>query len=499
MGKTNEKPIKGTKGSIAAKVRKSFRTRTFRVGGYSVFAFVLVFGIVIAVNVLINALPKRFTKLDITETKLFNISQQTKEVCAALDEDVVVYWIVKEGQEDENLSILLERYRDLTDRITIKKLDPDGDLALIERFAEGSTIYNNSVIVAGKERFRYLDYYNYIFYYDYTDYYTTGEYALSFIAERSITSALSYILSDNLAKVYVVEGHGETEIEYNLKTQIESQNIELESINFLSYSEVPKDADCVLIHSPETDISANELKLLKTYMDRGGNVILLTDMTSATESIPNVLKLASYYGMSRREGIVVEGDEQHCLPVRPYYLIPDLVRHDITKPLIESNYRVLLTLAQGIDLTGTEKRGVEVTGLLRTSDAAFCKPEGYTSLSTYEKESGDEDGPFVLAAIAEAKTEEGNITSFTWITSTSITNGQLNEYVSGGNYDLLQNIFGYVCGSEETISVHAKSFQSAALVIPERSGSGLIAFMLVILPLAFLVMGVIIRYRRTRR
>ena len=485
--------------AVVAFLKKSFGSRAFRVGGYSVFAFVLVFGIIIAINVLIRALPREKTEIDITETKLFNISPQTKEVCEALDEDVTVYWVVKDGQEDENLSVLLERYADLSSHIQIKKLDPDGDLAFIEPFTEGATIYNNSLIVAGKNRYRYLDYYNYIFYYDYTDYYVTGEYALSFIAERSITSALSYIVSDNLTKLYIIEGHGEAELTYNLKTQIESQNMEVQQINLLSYSEIPADADCILLNAPQTDISANDLRLLMAYLNEGGNMVLFTDLTTAGEAIPNVLKLASVYGMRRLEGIIVEGDEQHCLPVRPYYLIPDLQRHDITKPLAENNYRVLLTLAQGIELTGAEDPGVKIAGLLQTSTAAYCKQGGYGSLSTYEKESEDQAGPFLLAAIAEKSVEGDRTASLTWITSTALENEQLNEYVSGGNFDLILNVLGYVSGSEESISVHARSFQSAALTIPEGSAAALIACMLVVLPLAFLVTGIIIRYRRTRR
>ena len=41
------------------KFLNSFKTRSFRVGGYSVFATLIVVAIVILVNVAVNALPDR--------------------------------------------------------------------------------------------------------------------------------------------------------------------------------------------------------------------------------------------------------------------------------------------------------------------------------------------------------------------------------------------------------------------------------------------------------
>lgn len=49
-------------------IRAGLRTRNFRVGGYSVFASLMVAALAVMVNVLVNALPAGVTQLDTTAT-----------------------------------------------------------------------------------------------------------------------------------------------------------------------------------------------------------------------------------------------------------------------------------------------------------------------------------------------------------------------------------------------------------------------------------------------
>ena len=78
--------------------------KALRVGGYSVIASLIVLGIAVALNVLVNALPASWTQYDTSSAQLFTISEQTEGVLADLEEDVTIYWVVQAGQEDETLS-----------------------------------------------------------------------------------------------------------------------------------------------------------------------------------------------------------------------------------------------------------------------------------------------------------------------------------------------------------------------------------------------------------
>lgn len=97
------------------------------------------------------------------------------------------------------------------------------------------------------------------------------------------------------------------------------------------------------------------------------------------------------------EGIVLEANKGYYYQYQTY-LLPVFSSHEITKPLL-GNYQILLGNAQAVKETEDKPDNVTVTALLETSDQAYSKLDG-VNITTYEKESGDIDGPFYLAAAA---------------------------------------------------------------------------------------------------
>ena len=93
----------------------------FQGGSYSLIVTAIVLAILIAVNIFVSALPTTLTKYDISASKLYSITSNTKVVVNALDQDVTIYWIVQSGQEDSVLENLLDKYGSLSDHITVLK------------------------------------------------------------------------------------------------------------------------------------------------------------------------------------------------------------------------------------------------------------------------------------------------------------------------------------------------------------------------------------------
>ena len=135
----------------------SLKTRSFRVGGYSVAVTLIVVAIAVFANVLVSALPASMTQFDTTSSQLFTISEETENILDRLEEDVTIYWVVQSGQEDETLSTLLDRYASMSSKISVEKRDPDVYPTFVEQYVSG-TIYNNSLIVESAERYTYVSY-----------------------------------------------------------------------------------------------------------------------------------------------------------------------------------------------------------------------------------------------------------------------------------------------------------------------------------------------------
>ena len=87
-------------------------------------------------------------------------------------------------------------------------------------------------------------------------------YDTSFDGEGVITSAIDYVVNEEQPKIYLLEGHGETELPEIFREQLEKENIELETFSLLTAVAIPEDADAILIYGPSSDISEEEKGLL---------------------------------------------------------------------------------------------------------------------------------------------------------------------------------------------------------------------------------------------
>ena len=473
------------------KLTAGLKTRSFRIGGYSVIATVVVLAIAIMANVFVNALPASVTQLDTTSNQLFSISEQTKKITASLEEQVSIYWIVQQGQEDTNVEMLLSRYESLSDEIQIIRKDPDVYPTFVQQYSSEG-VYNNSLIVESSLRYSYISYYD-IYEYDYSTYYTTGSYSVNFAGESMLTAAIDYVINEELPVLYVLTGHGEESISDNFSSAIEKQNISVQELSLLTVDEVPEDADCVLIYSPKNDISAEEEGLLLNYIASGGSLILITDPLEDGQSRSHLESVMAEYGMAEKNGVVLETDRSHYAFGTPYYLLPELMSHSITSPLISSGYYVLLPIAHGLTVNADLRDSLTVTELLTTSNGSYSKSAGY-AMETYEKEDGDEQGPFALAIVAN----EG-ASKVIWISSGAILEDQADAQVAGGNQDFFLNCLNTICGQESSISIHSKSLAYEYLTMNSATAARLSTLVVGILPAACLSIGIVIWVRRKRR
>lgn len=93
----------------------------FRGGGYAMVITAIVLAIVLLVNVAVSALPTNLTQFDMSASKLYSITSNTKAVVNNLEDDVTIYWIVQADEEDAIIEALLDKYDSLSDHISVEK------------------------------------------------------------------------------------------------------------------------------------------------------------------------------------------------------------------------------------------------------------------------------------------------------------------------------------------------------------------------------------------
>lgn len=466
---------------------KAFRNRIALQGGsYSLIVTAIVFAILIAVNLLASALPKTLTQYDISSTKLYSVTSNTKVVLNALEKDVTIYWIVQSDAEDDVIENLLGKYESLSEHIEVVKKNPDIYPTFAEQYTS-DTVQNNSLVVECGERSRFVSYSDI---YLYETNMSSYSYDVSFDGEGAITSAIDYVVNEDQPKVYVLEGHGEAKLPAAFSEQIEKENIELGNFSLLTADEIPEDADGILIYAPSSDISTEEKDLLAEYVSGGGKLMVMAGPTE-DGTLTNLYSILADYGVEAVDGMVVDTDRGHYAFQAPYVLLPDIASSEITDPLIEENYYAIMPISQGLVVSDTAAE--TVTQLLTTSEASFSKSAGY-ALSSYEKEEGDIDGPFALA-VSVAAENEGRIV---WFASSSFMEEMYNAYSSGANLDMAMNAMSSVIGESEAVAIRSKSLNYNYLTISDSTSSFLKTIMIAVFPLTYLGIGICVTVGRRK-
>jgi ABC-2 type transport system permease protein len=303
-------------------------------------------------------------------------------------------------------------------------------------------------------------------------------------------SAIDYVVSEEQPVVYTLEGHGESDLPSEFSDQVEKANMTVESLSLLNVDEIPEDAACILVYGPSSDLSEEEETMLSEYVTNGGKLMVAAGPTE-DGTLENFAQLIAEYGVETQEGIVVEGNRDYYAFQAPYVLMPEMQSDAITNSLIDEHYYPILPIAGALSV-GTSTNGT-VTTLLSTSDESFSKIDGY-SLTTYEKEDDDVDGPFAVA-VSITNDNEGQIV---WFAASDFLEDTYNSYSSGANVNLGMNALSALVGESESMAIRSKSLSYNYLTISASTASVLKKIMIGLFPLIYLGIGVAVVLKRRR-
>lgn len=472
------------------KLTSSANGKVFRSGVYSTAILAAAIVLAVLLNLLVGALPKKYTEFDLSEAKMYTLGDSSKKLVQCLDQDVTVYYLCETGSEDAILTKLLDHYADESSHFRWEQKDP----AIYPTFAAqygASDVSTGSLIVVSGENNVVLDAAD-LYEYDYSDYYTTGSANVTFGGEKQITSAIYKLTAAEETHAYYTTNHGEQALTSSLTEALEAQNITAQPLDLLT-STIPDDCDLLIINDPTSDFASDglvdEISQLQTYLENGGRVLLTTNGYDET---PNLDAVMAQFGLAREAGLVVEGDSSHALYGYPYSLFPDYGTTDESTALdgVNRSTHVMLSVAQGITVTETD--GVTAESLLNTSEDAYSKLNFDTS-STTDKENGDTDGPFSLAVWARNETTGAEVI---WIGCPNMDNEQLYQSIPG-NLTFLQGCAASMVGQD--ILIDTKALEASPITISASTATTLGLVFVFVLPAAVLIAGAVVVLLRRRK
>lgn len=473
-------------------LKKSFKSRRFRMGGYQTLVMVIVIVLVIVFNLVINKLN---LMVDLSSDQKFTLTEDTKNLAAGIKDTIKFYYMCQEGNQSTQIEKVLEQYDGLGNIEVVDK-----DPVVYPNFAKEYTedeIKDNDVIVVNETRNKSRVVSSADMLVQDIDY-TTYQQTYTLDAEGQLTAALQNVTSDSSTKMYYTSGHGEGKLSASFTDLLGKLNVEYEELATSSAKTVPEDCNILMINAPEYDLNEDEYTLISDYLKEGGKAMFFLN-AAVTDPMTNYNKLISDYGVNVVDGYIIDSegayDDSH-----PTRFIPVPADHEITADT--SDKMVVVSVARGMTTQSDVRSTLTVEPLLTTADSAYSKVNVKTQ--TVEKEDGDVDGPFnVAVAIKDVYAEntkgQGNATQIVVFGAMDFTSSDVIATNQFGNRSMILNSISYLSGEEtSTLAIPTRSLNQESVMIQEGDRIFFTVLLVVLIPLILLGVGFAIWFRRRK-
>lgn len=467
-------------------MKTNFNTRKFQGGAYATTISAVVIAIVVMLNLVFTRLD---ITVDLTSDGKYSLTEETIEMLGELEDEITFYYLAPTGEGIDMFDKILAQYKKYGSKVKLVQKDPVLNPKFASQYTE-EKIEQYSIIVVNETngRSRYVAYSDMLIEEYGIDYNTYQYYSevTGLDMEGQLNSAIGYVTSEDLPKLYAASGHGMQELGTTVVSMLEKANFNVmtgeSSIDLLTAQEIPEDCDVLFIQTPETDFTEAEVALLTEYMNRGGKLIFVVSYLNAEH--PNLLSLMEAYGIELSGGLILEESSRYYMQA-PYVLLPLTVAHDIMDGISSSKYIIAqhsspLIFAEEVSENLTQK------AFLTTSSGAYEKS---TSAQSLYREEGDASGTFNIGVQVEDSSTGAELVVYS-------SYYMFNEAYAGGstfaNIDLLINTVRVLADAEaNTVTVRTIDLtEDASLVLSDAQVNmwGLVT--IVLLPLCFLITGI---------
>lgn len=482
--------------SISLTLRKKWITSSVKT--------VLVSAILIVSFLALNVWLRKqdLPKLDVTENKLYTLSDASIERIKDINQDVRIY--VYGYNENDTIIDLLKQYNKNCTKINYQFITDESNLDIVKKYALEAGNYALIFEVGATNKILYSsDLYSY----DYTTYQQID------LTENAITNTILNLTIAEKPKVYFLSGHNELSPENYLTTilaYLENEVFEYSILNLLTTANIPEDCDLIAIMSPQSDLLAQEVTAIQTYINNGGNILLTSDLyTTEDASLPNFQQVLDMYGVVIENGAVYETDSNSFVADSPFLVLPKISSTEITSK-IYTDGAMVMELPKRIKMSEEAKLtelGVKYETLLSSSEKSFFVTD--FSENAINSIASQTPGSSIISAkitktitgATESENKESEmvvIANGTFVSSLeSIAAKGVSQVNLYNNADFFINSVANLTDREDTVSVRKE--MSSATYTPTETENTIVLVIIFAVPFIIIVFGIIVWNIRKRK
>ena len=468
------------------KIKKLFQSNDSKRGSYTLAITSIVIAIVIIFNMIVNLIPENKRQFDISSTNIYEISSKSKKIINNVDHDVTFYVLAEKSNTDKRIKTFINKYASLSDKIHIKWIDPVLHPSALTKYG---TEENNIVISCKKTNRTTTVSFDDILVSS-TSYYSTSSSASSFDGDGQLTSALNYVTSNKEYKAYYTSGHGESSLSSEVTSLLTKSRISTSDLLLMTATSIPDDCDLLIIDGATSDFTKDEVKLLSSYLKKGGKVVTLLAQTN--KSMKNLYGLLKDYGLTVENGYIA--DTERSYQGNYYYLIPNLsVSGDMASGISSSS--VMMINSKGMTQSTPVRDSISTDAFMTTSSNGYAVTEKKQSQGTYVLGATSTESVKVKNSKGKKVTKESRLTVYG---SNMLIDEQItSSFSSLENLTLFTNSVTASLDNADNVSISPKSLEVSYNTIAHPGPFSILV--LFVIPVGLIVGGFIVWFRRRRR
>jgi len=331
-----------------------------------------------------------------------------------------------------------------------------------------------------------------------------------FPSEKEISAAFKRMVM-KLPIVGFATGHGERSMNdgkdrgYSLfannktfRYSLENQGFDVTNVSLLQ--EVPDNINTLILSEMRSSLSKEEENNLKNYIDKGGNLFVLTE--SKRRNIMNPL-IKKHFGYEMTEGLIVKQDS---------LLQADLIGGIPTKEANDIAYdfgtmlrrQMVVSMPSVVGLNKVEDKGFKSTVLFRSDSSSWNELQTTDFVDDtvrYNPESGEIQKSYPLALALSRKMNNKEQKIIITGDADCISSRELSgrRHMRTSNYSLITGGFFWFSDNEVPIDVRRPYMPDDKVYVGKTGAIFTKIFFDYLIPILLLLFGIIIWVRRKGR
>ncbi len=419
-------------------------------------------------------------QFDLTANKRHSLSSNSIDLLGQLKKDITVHAYTNDDVTKKAIKEIIGRYQQIKPNFKLRLLNPDIDIAE----AQQDGVVKNKPFAFGMHYDKRME-------------------AIDSLSETAISNALLRLSRRNDQQVVFLRGHGERDIDgtdnrayAKINQRLTEMGFNTQSINLLEKT-IPSNTKLLVIAAPSHTYLDGEVKKINAFLNTGGNLLWLVD----PGKLYGLKPLATSLGLQLQAGVVVDNntdlrstlniDHPAIIPVTEYFphIITDTIR-----------YNTLFSMARGISPLSSEAtvNNWQAEVLFNSFGKSWTEVSGISEEMVFDSTTGDVAGPITLA-VALHRNNDNEITDK--LSQRAVVVGD-SDFLSdtylgaGANLNLGLNMFNWLIGDDDLVSVEVKPSPDTKLVLTDIELMVIAFGFFLIIPALLLIIGIRIWYRR---